>query len=501
MKKALFILLFFISLHASATTCLSFSKEYSTAYNELLRLEFTAAINRIESQKIKEPENVVYCYLYSYIDFLEALISEEEQNYKAFKEKYADRESELQKTNNKSPWKLYTLGQLNLQSAFISLKTGDYLKSAVNINRAYKLFIENNQKFPSFTPNKAGLGLVHVLIGSVPESYSWIPGLMGIEGNISQGLKELRGVLSDTHAYPYLFDECMFLYTFITFNLAPAEENIKPLNALILSEKGRTQTAKSPLLIYAVSSFLFNQGKNDLALDLLVNRPVSKSTYSFHYLDYLTGIGYLNKLDRKARIYFLKYVSQFKGKNYIKSAYQRIAWSFLIDGDTAQYLRYKSRIGIMGNAQFENDKEAQNEYLNNSLTPNRDLLEIRLLFDGGYYSKATEIAESLKVKNLSGLQKTELNYRIGRLAHKTGNIAKAKEFYMLTYNMGKQYPVYYAANALLNLGMIYEDEGLPGRALWYYKECLKMEYTDYRSGIELKAKSGINRLNTGESKG
>jgi len=498
MKKALLILLFLISLHSSATISFSLSKEYTTAYNELLRLEFTSATKRIETQRTSQPGNVAYCYLYSYIDFLKALISEEEQNYNMFKEKYAVRESELQKINSNSPWKLYTLGQLNLQSAFMSLKTGDYLKSAININRAYRLFVENNQKFPSFTPNKAGLGLLHILIGSVPESYNWIPGLIGIEGNVSQGMKELREVLSDTHAYPYLFDECMFLYTFITFNLAPAEENIKPLYALILSEQGKTQTAKNPILIYAVSSFLFNQGKNDLALDLLLKRPASKTHFPFHYLDYLTGIGYLNKLDSRARIYFLKYVSQFKGKNYIKSAYQRIAWSYLIDGDTSQYKKYKSRIGLMGNTQFENDKEAQQEFLNSSM-PNKDLLKMRLLFDGGYYSRANQIAEHLNVKELTGLQKTELNYRTGRLAHKTGNIPKAKEYYILTYNTGKQYPVYYAANALLNLGMIYEDEGSISKALWYYKECLKMKYTDYRTGIELKAKSGINRINSGNS--
>jgi tetratricopeptide (TPR) repeat protein len=496
MKKIIaLILLVIISTSVSATTFVM-NAGYTQAYLEILRLRFGTANALINAENKKDPSNAAYLYLHSYIDFLKVVITEEDKDYIKLVANKSSRIKLLEKISHESPWRLYSLAQLNLQSGIASVKAGEYFKAAVDINKAYSQFKENDKKFPGFKPNKAGLGILHVLIGSIPDSYTWVTGVMGMEGNVNKGFKELKEILTTSQTgdpYPFLFNECLFLSTFVTYNLAVSVENTEVMIQLLQNEKISREVKNNPMLIYAASSFYSHQGHNDKAIELLTNRPLDKSYFPFHYLDYLTGVALLNKLDPKARIYFLKYVTTFKGKNFIKSAYQRLAWSFLSEGDTSSYSTYISRIGVLGATEMENDKEAAKEFKKKS-APNPELLKIRLLFDGGYYSRAYELLSSIKSELLQPVEKVEYLYRNARINHKLGSLEQAKKLYNETYMKGKYFRNYYAANSILILGNIYEDEGNKKQALWCYRECLKLAFDEYRTSIEQKAKAGINRL-------
>jgi hypothetical protein len=478
------------------TPVFSITPEYSKAYMEILRLRFNNAKQIISSEKKKSPGNTANVYLDAYMDFLKVIISEQEKDYDALLSKKSSRLKQIEAISKKSPWRLYAQAQMNLQTGIASVKAGDYFKAAVDINKAYDQFDENKKLFPAFMPNKAGLGLLHVLIGTVPDSYKWVTGLFGMEGDVKLGLKELQDLLnngSTLESYPYLYYETLFLTTFITFNLSVGNLNTSMLNDLIENEKTGKEINSSPLLIYAVSSFYSNKGMNDKALKLLIQRPKDESYYSFHYLDFLTGVALLNKLDSKARVYFLKYVTNFKGSSFIKTSYQRLAWSYLVVNDLPEYKKYLSRVKIFGNDEMDHDKEAIKEAIAN-LPPHAELLKVRLLFDGGYYNRAEVVLEAINEASLDEIHKVEYMYRRARLSHMEGNIEQAKEEYNSAYRIGKGIPLYYAANSLLNLGNIYEGEGKDKEALWCYRECLKLDFDQYKTSIHQKAKAGISRI-------
>lgn len=502
MKKiTAFIFLSFLSHSISATT-FDMNDGYTHAYLEILRLRFETAHSLINAEYKKDPLNAANLYLNSYIDFLKVVITEEDTHYDNLLANKPERIERLEEISHKSPWRLYSLAQLNLQSGIASLKAGEYFKAAIDINRAYNQFKENDNKFPGFKPNKAGLGLLHVLIGTVPDSYTWLTGALGMEGNVNRGLKELKEILTANPAgnpYPFLFNECLFLSTFVTFNLAGSLENKDALMRLLENEKISKEVKSNPMLIYAVSSFYSHQAQNDRAIELLINRPLDKSYFPFQYLDYLTGVALLNKLDPKARIYLLRYVTSFKGKNFIKSAYQKLAWSFLCEGDTSNYTVYISRIGEFSTGDLDNDKEAIKEFKQKSV-PHPELLKTRLLFDGGYYTRAEEQLKFIKPELLQPVEKVEYLYRKARISHMRGKLDQAKYTYHETYRKGKYFKNYFAANSLLMLGNIYETEGNSKQALWCYRECLKLDFDEYRTSIEQKAKAGINRLSKIEEK-
>lgn len=496
MKKLfLFFILWIIAGQCPAAS-FTMTPAYQSAYEELLRLRFDSAIRIIDREKVKSSGNLAHTYLLNYIDFLKAIISEETQDYNRLLDNKSTRLKQLETVDSKSPWRLYAQAQLNLQSGVARVKFGDYAQAAVDINKAYRLFTANDKQFPRFKPNKAGVGLLHVLIGSIPDSYKWVTGILGMEGNVNHGLKELQSLLdipSANNPYPYLHVESLFITTFITFNLAEDNANKDIIYHSLKNNQINNELKRNPLLIYALSAFYLDQGQNEKALTLLSARPLDKSYYSFHYLDYLTGTALLNKLDKNAKVYFLKYVTHFRGRNFIKSAYQRLAWLYLIEGDYSNYKVYISRIRLFGFKDIDSDKEAQHE-AENQQRPNIELLKSRLLFDGGYYAQAEQLLNKLNSSHLIERDHLECLYRQARIYHKSGNILRAKEVYTITYKQGNKSTTYFAANSLLNLGHIYEQEGQRSKALWCFQTCLKLNFNEYRTSIQQKAKAGINRL-------
>jgi hypothetical protein len=55
-------------------------------------------------------------------------------------------------------------------------------------------------------------------------------------------------------------------------------------------------------------------------------------------------------------------------------------------------------------------------------------------------------------------------------------------------------PYYYAANASLQLGMIYEKRSEFSLALMYYTKVQDMDFEEYQFSINNKAQAGLNRI-------
>ena len=179
-----------------------------------------------------------------------------------------------------SPWYLYSQAEINLQWAANRLKFGEYFTAAFEINKAYRLIQENNKLYPDFIPNKKSLGLLYTLIGSVPEQYSWILSIIGMEGNIKTGLNLMAESIKEMKVdkdYRIMLEETYFLYAFLKMNL---DNNRKDLENLLTELKDSDYL----LLKFASSRIASKLGENDLAIQILENRIINKDYYPFHYL-------------------------------------------------------------------------------------------------------------------------------------------------------------------------------------------------------------------------
>jgi tetratricopeptide (TPR) repeat protein len=125
--------------------------------------------------------------------------------------------------------------------------------------------------------------------------------------------------------------------------------------------------------------------------------------------------------------------------------------------------------------------------------PNIILLKARLLFDGGYYNKA----KNLLLTDINGFKDDDIierYYRLGRIAQKSGDIDEAKLYLKKTIETGKNSTRYFAGNAALQLGIIYEKENNFEKAKHYYNICRTLDFDEYETSIKEKAKQGLERV-------
>lgn len=75
----------------------------------------------------------------------------------------------------------------------------------------------------------------------------------------------------------------------------------------------------------------------------------------------MLGVAKLHRLDADAADYLEIYIKNFKGRNYIKEAYQKLAWSYLANGNLTGYTLNMANVLKYGKDQLDEDKTAQKE--------------------------------------------------------------------------------------------------------------------------------------------
>lgn len=460
------------------------------AHMEVSALRFDNATRLLEEEYHSNEDNLVPVMISGYKDFLSIIVGEEEKVFDSLYDLRSVQFSKLGDGDTDSPWYNYSLARLYLQWAFARVKFGSYFNAARDIRRSYLLLNENKDAFPEFLPNNIGLGILHALIGTIPDNYRWIANVFSMRGSVEQGRAELLHVMerAEEEGYPYLLEEALFFLSFIELNLQPENEKAGEL----LPYYG-SNTDSNLMLIFSKSRILMQTGHNDEAIDLLSNHPKDKAYFPFYYLDYLTGQAKLNRLDDDADKYFILFTANFKGASYVKSAYQRLAWSAQLRGDQNGYHEYMEKVKLYGDDFTDGDKIALQD-ANSGEIPNTCLLKARLLYDGGYYHKADSILDHGDCILSTEKDHTEFPYRKGRISHSAGNREAAIIWYGKTIEIGREQTYYFAANAALQTALIYESSGEYDRAEEYFKMCTSMPKREYRTSLDQKAKAGLNRL-------
>ncbi len=493
------ILTFFLVIAANYTRATTdFNGNCRKAYHQIICLRFDEARRTIDTEKTARPSNTIPYLLDNYIDFLTVMIGEEDKDLERMRQNRDSRLQQLVKGDPSSPWFLYCQADLYLQFGFARVKFGEYVSAAMDINRAFRLLEQNNRKFPDFTPDKIRLGLLHALVGTVPDKYTWAISALDFKGTIPQGIRELSDAYTTcrkSSPYDFLLPEASFTLSLATMNLSGDRKAINRIIDEFKSPELATLLHQSPLVCYTLANLDLKSGRNDQAIDLLENRPQGSGFFPFSYLDYLLGVAKLNRLDGDAYLPLMKFVGDFRGRNYIRSAYEHLAWYYLVQNDAPKARFYMDRIRLRGYSMVDNDRQALKNAEKKD-PPDPLLLKARLLFDGGYYDKA--LSELNLFGSSPGMSqprlKLEYTYRNARTCDELEKTDEAIEWYTKTMNLGSSDPSYFAANSALHLGLIFEERKSFDQARQNYKKCLAMDFDEFHFSITQKAKSGLNRI-------
>jgi len=316
--------------------------------------------------------------------------------------------------------------------------------------------------------------------------------LLDIKGSIAQGTKEITEVIEYSEKNDFLYrDEAIAVYTYILFY-----QNNRKKEAYEYVINSELDPRKSPLACFLISTMATKVGENERAIEVLENRPRGNEYANFYYLDFMLGKAKLNRLDVDANDHFHLFLNNFKGKHYIKEAYQKLAWFNIVvsENNVVNYKRFMQLAQKNGESLIDGDKQAQKESKQTSV-PHPVLLKTRLLYDGGYLERAYKIlnknAHEFEDGNHYSL---EYYYRLARVSQDLGNAYDALNYYKEVIAKGINSDQYFACNSALQIGLILEKDREYEQAKKHFNLCLSMSPADYKNSLHQKAKSGLNRL-------
>ena len=203
------ILLIFFSLvfnDLPAAGKFEFTPLARKAYDKTLALKFDEAIDLIAQLRRTDPNNLVTIYIENHLECIKIFINEDKSEYDKLAANEKKRLNILKNGDPQSPYYLFTQAQVQLLWAMNKVKFGSYLDALNVASAAYESLEKNQKKFPDFIPNKMTLGVIHAVVGTIPDKYKWGAKLMfGMNGTIQQGQSEIEEVINYAKTNDFVF--------------------------------------------------------------------------------------------------------------------------------------------------------------------------------------------------------------------------------------------------------------------------------------------------------
>ncbi len=462
-----------------------FSDEVLKAYRLVLNLQPDKAQELLS--KIHTPaEELHKIYVLSLSETVDVLITEDQIKFDQLETNFKQRLDQIEKLPE-GPEKLFLQAELNLQRGFNLLNLDQSVNAVFAIRRAYNLTQECLKKYPAFIPIKKTSGVIQVMVGSIPDKYHWFMSLLGMRGSVVTGQKQLQELKNSNSSLS--IEATILLYT------------VKGLINQQFHEAGTglmeclKDQPDNRLVLFLAINMLSKDSQSEKALELISNLDQHSQGLQVFYVDYLRAEALLNKGEyAKAIIAYQKFIKGYRSQSFKKDVHYKIALCYWLMNDEAQAKIYFNKAKTTGREQADPDKYAAAQLAENRF-PNQKLLKVRFSTDGGYYQEAQTICESIHVSEFTTLkEQTEYYYRLGRLAHKIGEIAVAKVYYEETIKLAKENPWYFAPNSALQLGYIYRDQSNAVLAKKYFELALNYKKHEYKSSIDSKAHAAIDQL-------
>ena len=433
----------------------------------------------------------VRIFLDDYADMLALVTSDDDRLFEQFIDRENDRLDQLKKMDDTSPWQRVLQAEVRLHWAFVKLKFGREVSASWDVIRAYKLLSENQKRFPHFLPTYKSLGTLHVMIGSVPEQYTWVAGLLGLSGTVRQGQQELQQAQPDTlfGLEARLIDLMIRAYV-LKFTDADGQ-NLQRL----IRENGNN------LLVHLFGATIEQKnGHSEQALAYLTARPTG--VYQpLPVVNNILGDIYLRKGQyATAEGYYAQFLRTYKGRNFLKDSYYKLfLCGWLSNKPDARTRPFLDKVISVGRTTVESDKAAQKfaeAYLKRGVPLNQKvLMRARLASDGGFTDSAMAYLRPYHEARFATVaERAEYNYRLGRIHQRRNDSNAAIPCLSRALALSETDQLSFGATAALQLGYIYQGKNDRPKAKSFFEKALSFKHHEYKNSVDNKARAGLNGL-------
>ena len=483
-------LLAFCAIFSYAQKVYEFNTTCQQAYLEITKLKINSGLALIEKAKQQNPDNLIPILLESYVDFYILFLNEDPKDYQTRYPKFSERIGLLEEGPKKSPFYNYCLSTVRVHRAASAIKFGKLWDAGWDFRKAYVLIKDNKKQFPDFTPNDLMYGSLQAVVGTIPKGYKWIASLFGMRGSLAEGMKTVRGFINSNDPWAKLmFNEAAFMYPYLMFYIENRKEE-----ALLFTQQRKLDLVNNHLHAYMAANLGINNKQSEYSKNIILNRNKSDEYLKVSVWDFELGFTKLFHLEtQEAEKYLESFLTNFKGKFYVKDAYQKLSWCYYLQGNQAKAEEVRKNILKKGATDTDADKQALKD-AKSGKWPNVLLLKARLLSDGGYNNDAAALLQGKTEDDFSKEEeKLEFSYRVARIYDDLGREEDAIRNYQIAIRLGENRKEYFAARAALQIGQIYEKRGQKTLAITWYQRCLDMDDHEYKDSLDQRAKSGIAR--------
>lgn len=478
------------------SSLLAQSKSSETIREEIehaiLNLQFEKATNKLV--QLSSPAHTAY-YEFS-ISVYQFLATQDNQYFRRMRSIWKYEEGSIEKLPDSDPQKRLLLAEIHCKRAAVEFLKGNYFTAVQYARSGRNYAIEQAKLFPQDLAINKVLGVFNAMFGAVPSRYLWLTEMLGYEGDVQQGLKQLR--LASQSKKGFMIIEADLFASYIEKIML--NQSQAALERLISTRKIK---GKSAVVDYFCALAYMQNKQTEQALGLLQNQLASTDIerLKMPYWDYQLGKAYYYRGNyAQAYPYFKRFLETYKGKLFRTDACFRLGMAYTLNGDDAQGKRYFSLINSGDDSGFDQDEYAAHlakRFERSTPSPAlQDLFRARNYYDGGYFSKAEALLLALEQKgpSLSAEERTELRYRLGRLYHAQNQLAKAQTYYEASAQESVEEQKWLQAYAQYYIGEIAFSKALFPQARGHYEAALAYDDYWYQSGLENRCKSRLSEM-------
>ena len=491
--RGFFILIFlcFISfkLIGSSSTVYDNNATIRQAHQYLYALRPFSAEKLLKQEEIKNPGNGYVLFYRMYSEIISLTISNSPEQYKNKVSKLDEYVSKLEKLPDNAPDYRLLLGEAKVMTGLLNVKFGSKFSGLVECLKGYNLLEDNAKKYPQFKPDEKIPGIIKIGVAFMPPVLKFGVKLFGITSNPQAGLKNLSDFAVFAKGKSG-YEEESYLFIMAAYKLMN-----QPEAAMKLVKKEMDGFKDIAVLNFFAATICLEANDAETALLLLSRIEPGKIEIDLHALLYLKGKAKLLRLDSDTDIPMITFLKKSTGPDYRKAMLYDLACFYYISGNSVKYSDYIQQVKVQGREFLSRDIEAAYEAKKLN-PPNIYLLKAELLVRGGYCNNASiELSKAYKY-GLTPDEKVEYYFLKGECYRLGSLVIPAETEYMKAVSFGKASGNYFAQKALVQAGLMMEENGNRPGAEKYYNLCLEFNAATnpYSVLYTNKAKAGLIRL-------
>ncbi len=471
-RKVKYLLLSFMLATQPIFSQYEINSNCEKAWKAIINLRFITADSLISNELEINPTNYYAYYLDQMKEAYMLIADQSQERYKQFCDSYEKRIDFIEGKDTESEYYLSCLAEMQLQMGVFNILFDDKLCGLRHCYCSYKNTYKNLRKHPEYRGSRKLKGIYYIAVDNLPPFVSWAANTFGIEGDYQWGYKILDYFFHHYSDTPGLAQEAA-LCNILAFKL-----NKDPQSAYNFISQLDTSFLKYNLIQYFNANVNYLTGHNEEALTILQNSSLDSAEVYFNGYNYLMGKILLRKLDTNSISYFDRYLKNNHHKQYEKEITHKKAVAYLIEGDIERYTEYVNIAQKSGEEITERDREAVYD-LDIDYIPDITLTKAFLSLKGGYYAKARYYLDNFN-NNECDFLPYRLRYNLlnGIYYFKEGYNFQAEACFNKVLEEGSDSKYYFASEAAMYLGMIYENID-NNTANEYYDLALSLYETEY----------------------